>query len=133
MSKPPANEQAKAAKLLDWIDELREAIDTNRLCRVASPRLLVNATAALKAGRSLADVKTRHFQDWSKDERAKAGGVTMKIRPSPYNTKCRACGRAVPKGETCHFGKHEGARCMNCGPHRQPGSRSCQQHPARDH
>ena len=40
----------------------------------------------------------------------------MKTRPAPYNTKCRACGRAVPKGETCHFGKHEGARCMNCGP-----------------
>ena len=40
----------------------------------------------------------------------------MKTRPAPYNTKCRACGRAVPKGETCHFAKHEGARCLTCGP-----------------
>jgi cobaltochelatase CobS len=65
--------EAKATELLDWLGELREAIDTNRLRRVASTRLLVNATAALKAGRSLADVKERYFQDWSKDERAKAG------------------------------------------------------------
>ena len=40
----------------------------------------------------------------------------MQTRPAPYNTKCRGCGRAVPKGETCHFAKHEGARCLNCGP-----------------
>ena len=65
--------EAKAAELMEWICELREAIDTNRLRRVASTRLLVNGTAALKAGRSLADVKARYFQDWSKDERAKVG------------------------------------------------------------
>ena len=40
----------------------------------------------------------------------------MNTRPAPYNTKCRGCGRAVAKGETCHFAKHEGARCLACGP-----------------
>jgi hypothetical protein len=40
----------------------------------------------------------------------------MKTRPAPYNTKCRGCGRAIAKGDTCHFAKHEGARCRSCGP-----------------
>lgn len=40
----------------------------------------------------------------------------MKKRVAPYNTKCRACGRAITKGETVYFAKHEGARCLGCGP-----------------
>ena len=39
----------------------------------------------------------------------------MKQRPSPYNTKCRGCGRRIAKGEQVWFAKHEGARCLNCG------------------
>jgi hypothetical protein len=60
-----------AGALLDWIKSLREKITQNRLRRVASTRLLVNAVAALKAGRDMAAVQARYFQDWSADEKAK--------------------------------------------------------------
>lgn len=61
----------KGAELLNWVHEVREKIRDNRLRRVASTRLVVNGTAALKAGRTLETVKKRYFQDWSVDERAK--------------------------------------------------------------
>jgi len=62
-----------AAELLAWVKDLRKKIESNRLRRVASTRLVINAAAAIKAGRTLDDVQARYFQDWSKDERAKAG------------------------------------------------------------
>lgn len=62
-----------ATALLEWVTSLRAGIRESRLRRVASTRLLINAVAALKAGRTMADIKTRYFQDWSRDERAKLG------------------------------------------------------------
>ena len=55
-----------------WVQGLRESIRQNRLRRVASTRLVVHGASALKAGKSLDDVKARYFQNWSDDERAKA-------------------------------------------------------------
>lgn len=65
--------EEQAAELLAWVKDLRRKIESNRLRRVASTRLVLNAAAAMKAGRTLDDVKARYFQDWSRDERAKAG------------------------------------------------------------
>jgi len=62
----------QADELLTWVASLRDRIQGNRLRRVASTRLVVNGIAALKAGRTLDQVKARFFQDWSVDERAKA-------------------------------------------------------------
>ena len=62
-----------ASVVLGWVKSLRRQISSNRLRRVASTRLVFNAAAAVKAGRTLSQVKARYFQDWSKDERAKAG------------------------------------------------------------
>ena len=62
----------EALKLLQWVQGLRESIRQNRLRRVASTRLVVHGASALKAGKSLDDVKARYFQNWSDDERAKA-------------------------------------------------------------
>jgi cobaltochelatase CobS len=64
----PAEE---AQDLLFWISELRATITRSKLRRIASTRLVVNSIAALKAGRTLSDVKARFFQDWSADEKAK--------------------------------------------------------------
>ena len=66
-----AEEDAKA--LIGWVTDLRKRIVEHRLRRVASTRLVFNTVAALKAGRTLKDVQARYFQDWSRDERAKAG------------------------------------------------------------
>jgi len=62
-----------AAELLNWIEDLRTQIAAKRLRRVASTRLVLNAATAIKAGRSLTQVKARYFQDWSADEKAKVG------------------------------------------------------------
>jgi cobaltochelatase CobS len=59
------------AELLGWVKGLREAITRNRLRRVASTRLVVNAIKALQRGRELKDVQARYFRDWSADEQAK--------------------------------------------------------------
>nr|BDD44600.1 hypothetical protein 7 [Flavobacteriaceae bacterium] len=64
----------EATALLSWVKDLREKIAKNKLRRVASTRLVVNGAAALKAGRSLDDLKKRFLQDWSTDERAKVEG-----------------------------------------------------------
>lgn len=61
----------QAEPLLEWVNEVREKIVRNKIRRVASTRLIVNAIAALKAGRDLTDIKARYFLDWSADEKAK--------------------------------------------------------------
>ncbi len=66
--------EGQANELLAWVGVLRGRIVNNRLRRIASTRLVVNAVAALKASRTLDQVKARYFQDWSADERAKVEG-----------------------------------------------------------
>jgi MoxR-like ATPase len=66
--------EAQADELLAWVDTLRTRIAEHRLRRIASTRLVVNGVAAMRQGRTLSDVKTRYFQDWSADELAKAEG-----------------------------------------------------------
>ena len=55
------------------MENLRNRIAANRLCRIASTRLVDQSVKAMKAGRTLAEVKARFFQDWSSDEKAKVG------------------------------------------------------------
>ena len=62
-----------AASLIKWIAGLRRRIIEHRIRRVASTRLVFNAANAIRAGRTLDQVKARYVQDWSKDERAKVG------------------------------------------------------------
>jgi MoxR-like ATPase len=66
--------EAQADELLAWVDTLRTRIAEHRLRRIASTRLVVNGVAAMRTGKTLSDVKTRYFQDWSADELAKAEG-----------------------------------------------------------
>jgi len=66
--------EAQADELLAWLDVLRTRIGEHRLRRIASTRLVVNGAAAMGKGATLADVKTRYFQDWSADEVAKVEG-----------------------------------------------------------
>lgn len=66
----PADQQGG---LLSWVRGLRDSIASFRLRRVASTRLVVRATKALLAGRSMDNVKARFFQSWSRDEKAKVG------------------------------------------------------------
>jgi MoxR-like ATPase len=68
-----APSQSLTDQLFDWVRELRERITANRLRRVASTRLVEQGVKALRAGRTLEDVKTRFFQDWTNDEKAKVG------------------------------------------------------------
>jgi len=63
--------EVKANELLAWVGCLRGRVEYNRLRRVISTRLVVNATKAMARGCSLAEVKKRFFVDWSKDEVAK--------------------------------------------------------------
>lgn len=63
----------QASELIAWVERLRSAISTNRLRRIASTRLVVNSVSALRAGRTMEQVKARYFQDWSVDEKAKVG------------------------------------------------------------
>src|ERR1017187_6802960 len=65
--------QSQADQVFDWVRELRLSISNNRLRRIASTRLVEQAAKAMKAGKTLKTVKARYFQDWSKDEVAKAG------------------------------------------------------------
>ena len=62
-----------ASELLTWVTMLRNRIAEYRLRRIASTRLVEQSVKALAAGRKLADVRARYFQDWSADEIAKAG------------------------------------------------------------
>jgi cobaltochelatase CobS len=62
----------QAEKLLDWIKRLRESISRNRMRRIASTRLVINAATAMTAGRRLEDVAAQYQIDWSQDEKAKA-------------------------------------------------------------
>jgi len=62
-----------AADLIAWVGTLRERIADCRIRRIASTRLIVGASMAMKAGRTIDQVKARYFQDWSADERAKVG------------------------------------------------------------
>jgi cobaltochelatase CobS len=66
-------DQSSADQLFDWVRELRERIGQNRLRRVASTRLVEQAVKAMRAGRTLEQVKGRFFQDWSADEKCKVG------------------------------------------------------------
>lgn len=63
------------SELVQWVGNLRSAITRNRLRRIASTRLIVNAICALKSGRTLDTVKSRYFQDWSADEKAKVANA----------------------------------------------------------
>ncbi len=63
----------QVCELLGWVDGVRTKIADNRLRRVASTRLVERGARAISAGKALADVKARYFQDWSPDERAKVG------------------------------------------------------------
>lgn len=65
--------QSQTDELFDWVKDLRNRIAASRLRRIASTRLLEQAIKALKAGRTLDDVKARFFQDWTNDEKAKVG------------------------------------------------------------
>jgi cobaltochelatase CobS len=67
--------EGQAAELLAWADILRSKIAECRLRRIASTRLVFNAMRAMATGRTLADVKRRYFQDWSRDEMAKIGSA----------------------------------------------------------
>jgi cobaltochelatase CobS len=69
-------EGVKGARgLLAWVDALRARITFARLRRIASTRLVEQGIKAIKAGRTLDEVKARFFQDWSADELAKVGGA----------------------------------------------------------
>ncbi|MCE5280314.1 MAG: AAA family ATPase [Planctomycetaceae bacterium] len=64
---------SKGQALVDWVNRLRDRIADNRLRRIASTRLVEQGVKALSAGRTLEDVKSRFFQDWSADEKSKVG------------------------------------------------------------
>jgi cobaltochelatase CobS len=68
-----ALDAGQVQELLHWIENLRTSIAANRLRRIASTRLVDQSVKAMKAGRTLAEVKARFFQDWSSDEKAKVG------------------------------------------------------------
>ena len=70
-------EPAQADELIAWVATLRKKITDNRLRRIASTRLVVNAAAAMKRGAKLNDVFHRFLQDWSMDELAKIGGGAL--------------------------------------------------------
>jgi cobaltochelatase CobS len=58
-------------ELISWVRNLRSAITRNRLRRVASTRLVISSIKALRHGKTLEDIKSRFFHDWSVDEKAK--------------------------------------------------------------
>lgn len=68
-----ALKQSLCDQLFDWVKDLRQRIADNRLRRVASTRLVVNAVKAMKSGSTLDDVKARFFKSWSSDEKCKVG------------------------------------------------------------
>jgi midasin (ATPase involved in ribosome maturation) len=70
-----ALDASDAKALVAWVNSLRERIAASRLRRIASTRLVEQATKAMKAGKTLDDVKARFFQDWSNDEKSKVGEV----------------------------------------------------------
>jgi MoxR-like ATPase len=61
----------KSNALLAWVGVLRGRVEYNRLRRVISTRLVVNAAKAMAKGCTLDDVKKRLFVSWSPDEIAK--------------------------------------------------------------
>jgi hypothetical protein len=65
--------QSQTDQLFDWVKDLRHLISANRIRRIASTRLVDQGVKALKAGRTLEEVKSRFFQDWTNDEKAKVG------------------------------------------------------------
>jgi MoxR-like ATPase len=65
--------QSDVDQVFDWVRELRIKIADYRLRRIASTRLIEQAAKAMKAGKTLDDVKARYFQDWTRDEIAKVG------------------------------------------------------------
>jgi len=67
--------ESQVEELIAWVNGLREKIADNRLRRIASTRLVVNGTAAMVAGKTLADVKRRYYLDWSRDELSKVAEV----------------------------------------------------------
>ena len=69
-----ALEANQADSLIAWVNGVRDSITSYRLRRIASTRLVEQAVKALRSGKTMADVKARYFQDWSRDEIAKVGG-----------------------------------------------------------
>ena len=57
----------------DWVSSLRSMISKGRLRRIASTRLVVNATKMANLGATLKDITEAFFVDWSDDEKAKVG------------------------------------------------------------
>ncbi|MFO0263084.1 MAG: AAA family ATPase, partial [Planctomycetota bacterium] len=63
--------KSRKDELLGWIRDLRTAISRSKLRRIASTRLVVGSAAALRAGKTLDQVKARYFRSWTADEVAK--------------------------------------------------------------
>lgn len=64
-----ANE--KGESVIRWVGAIRQTIETNRLRRVASTRLVVAAAKSLANGGALSGVAGRFFRDWTPDELTK--------------------------------------------------------------
>ncbi len=67
-------EDGQRDELGAWVSNLRERIANYRIRRIASTRLVVGAVMAMSKGRTLAQVKSRYYADWTADERAKVEG-----------------------------------------------------------
>jgi cobaltochelatase CobS len=65
---------SEGAKLLKWVTQLRESIQSHRIRRIASTRLVAGGAAALRAGRTLDEIKSRFLAGWSAEEVSKVGG-----------------------------------------------------------
>lgn len=61
-------------ELIGWVKGLRKSITSNKLRRIASTRLIVGGVAAMRAGKTLDQIKQRFFRSWTADEVAKVGG-----------------------------------------------------------
>jgi cobaltochelatase CobS len=61
------------AELCDWVSRLRDRITEYKVRRIASTRLVVGAVMAMSHGRTIDQVKSRFFADWTADERSKVG------------------------------------------------------------
>jgi len=58
----------KAELVMAWVTALRTSIESAKLRRVASSRLVISAARAMAAGVTLAAVASRYLRDWSTDE-----------------------------------------------------------------
>lgn len=58
-------------KILDWVNGVRRIIESARLRRVASTRLVVATVKAIAGGAELSEAIVRYTRDWTADELAK--------------------------------------------------------------